>query len=40
MSKATVPGLTLDMHANFRNNLVTMIPKMDSKVTVTDLPDH
>ena len=39
VSKASVPGLTLDQHRNFRENLCTLIPKIDSKITVTDCPD-
>ena len=39
VSKASVPGLTLDDHRHFRENLCTMIPKIDKKITVTDCPD-
>jgi len=39
VSKATVPGLTLEQHRWFRENLVTQIPKMDDKVTCVDCPD-
>ena len=39
VSKATVPGLTLDDHKFFRDNIVAMLPKLDEKLSVSDLPD-
>ena len=39
VSKACVPGLTLEQHQYFRENLVSLIPKIDSKISVTDCPD-
>ena len=39
VSKATVPGLTLEQHRFFRENLMTQIPKMDDKITTFDCPD-
>ena len=38
VSKASVPGLTVEMHANFRENLVTMLPKLDERVSIVDCP--
>ena len=39
VSKASIPGFTLDMHKHFRDNLITMVPKIDDKLSITDLPD-
>ena len=39
VSKATVPGLTLEQHRFFRENLITQIPKMDDKISCIDCPD-
>ena len=38
VSKATVPGLTLDMHRQFRSNLATIMPKMDDKLKIVECP--
>ena len=38
ISKATVPGLTLDMHRQFRSNLGTIMPKMDDKLKIVECP--
>ena len=38
VSKATVPGLTLDMHRQFRANLATVMPKMDDKLKIVECP--
>ena len=39
VSKATVPGLTLEKHQYFRDNIATQIPKMDEKVSCVACPD-
>ena len=41
VSKASVPGFTLEQHAYYRANMVTQIPKLDpdGKITVSDCPD-
>ena len=39
VSKANVPGLTLDKHRHFRENIATMLPAMDDKITIVDCPD-
>ncbi len=39
VSKATVPGLTLEHHRFFRENIETQLPKMDSKLSIKALPD-
>ena len=41
VSKATVPGLTLEQHAYYRANVVTQMPKLDpeGKITVSACPD-
>mmetsp|Transcript_14167 Transcript_14167/g.16875 ORF Transcript_14167/g.16875 Transcript_14167/m.16875 type:complete len:86 (-) Transcript_14167:293-550(-) len=33
-----VPGLTLEQHRTFRENLVTQLPKMDNKISIVDCP--
>ena len=38
VSKATVPGLTLDQHHNFRENLMTMVPMLDDRITLIECP--
>ena len=38
VAKANVPGLTLDKHRNFRENLKTMLPMLDDKVSIVDCP--
>ena len=39
VSKASVPGLTIDMHRNFRENMKTMVPKLDDRLELIDCPD-
>ena len=39
VSKADVPGLSMDDHKFFRDNIIQMLPKLDEKLSVTDLPD-
>jgi len=39
VSKATVPGLTLEKHQYFRENVVTQIPKIGENVTCVACPD-
>ena len=36
VSKASVPGLTHEKHGYFRDNIKTMLPSMDDKITVLD----
>lgn len=38
IAKASVPGFTLEMHRNFRDNIPTMIPKLDDRVTIVECP--
>ena len=39
VSKATVPGLTLENHATFRANLPDQLSKMDPKLSISECPD-
>ena len=41
VSKASVPGLTLEQHAHYRANIPTLMPKLDpdGKISITDCPD-
>ena len=38
VAKASIPGFTLDMHKNFRDNIVTMLPKLDDRLSIVDCP--
>ena len=40
VSKASVPGLTLEKHKHFRENIVSLLPKMDDRLTIVPCPDH
>ena len=38
VSKAFVPGLTLDMHRTYRENIKNLLPKIDDRVTIVECP--
>ena len=39
VAKASVPGLTLEQHRAFRDNLATQQAKIEDKLTVVEIPD-
>ena len=39
VAKASVPGLTLEQHADFRQNIGTKIASMDSNLTMIECPE-
>ena len=39
VAKAVVPGLTLDNHRIFRENLPTQLTKIGKNITITECPD-
>ena len=39
VSKASIPGLTLDQHRTYRADIINQVPKLDSKITMVQIPD-
>lgn len=39
VTKASVPGLSVEQHRRYRENLKTYVPQLNDKLSVVELPD-